>query len=336
MMHLDKSVLSIIIPMYNEEKNVEKILSILDQQSVSGFEVIVVDDGSTDNTALLVAGFKPTKYSLVLLQQSNMGAAHARETAINKSSSKYIAVIDCDDSIATNTLEKAIEPLLKDSYINISLFRLNYIDSIGSEVSRVFTYYTDRKLLDGVDTFNNCIRTWGIHAFGIYKREIIRQAYNIYYELNIVRENFLNNDEIISRIAFDISCKIILTEADYYFVRNLHSTTRRINKNYFKVINNVFFLSEYIENKRGSQPSLDDISSVHALAISTIWGVTVRFIQWRRLLNEIDRYQWMALINKAYAEIIKKGKEKKISINIKSKFKLHIIRYLTLKYTRDH
>lgn len=65
--------LSVIIPVYNEEKNVINILQSLECQSLTGFNVIVIDDGSKDMTASLVKEYKPSSYSLSLIQQSNMG-----------------------------------------------------------------------------------------------------------------------------------------------------------------------------------------------------------------------------------------------------------------------
>ncbi|EIX2162843.1 glycosyltransferase family 2 protein [Salmonella enterica] len=324
--------MSIIIPAYNEERNIEKILGLLEKQTIEGFEVIVVDDGSTDNTPLLVSSYVPTKYSLVLLQQQNRGAAYAREIAINKSCSRFIAVIDCDDSIANDTLEKAIKPLLNSKVIDISLFKLNYVNNVGGEILKVFTYYTKNKILDGRDVFNNCIRFWGVHAFGIYKRERILHSYAIYHELNRDKKNYLNNDEVISRITFDISNRIIITDADYFFVNNLQSTTRRINKNYFKVINNVFLLKRYIENKKETRQSLHVMTDIQALSISTVWGVTVRYLKWRKFLNKTEQLQWQELISTASIQLISAGKEHNISISIKNKLQLIIIRCLTRKW----
>lgn len=331
-MRLERGVLSIIIPAYNEERNIERILDMLDRQSVEGFEVIVVDDGSTDSTGLLVSNYVTDKYSLVFLQQQNKGAAYAREMAINKTSSQFIAVIDCDDGIADNTIEKAIKPLLQNEMIDISLFNLNYVDSIDDKSRKVFPYYTKNKILDGQDVFNNCIRNWGVHAFGIYRRERILQAYTIYHELNHNKENYLNNDEVISRITFDISNKIIITKADYFFVNNMQSTTRRINKNYFKVINNVFLLIAYIKRNDEYAQSLDVMSSIQVLSISTVWGVTVRYIKWRKFLSESEKLKWQSLIKMAFIRFSETGKEYNISINSKNKLQLLIIKYLTRRW----
>lgn len=105
-MIISSDSLSIIIPVYNEEKNIINILQSLECQSLTGFNVIVIDDGSKDRTASLVKEHKPLSYSLSLIQQNNMGAARARENAINSIQSNYIAFIDSDDTLSPDALEK--------------------------------------------------------------------------------------------------------------------------------------------------------------------------------------------------------------------------------------
>ncbi|QLR04781.1 glycosyltransferase family 2 protein [Providencia rettgeri] len=326
-MQFIRNKLGIIIPAYNEEKNIGKILESLEHQSICDFEVIVVDDGSSDETATIVKNYKSKRYSLTLLQQENKGAALARLAAIEKSTSTFIAVLDCDDSIAFDTLEKALIPILKNNDIDISLFKLHYVNSICDEKSVVFNYYTTKKLLDGIDVFENCIKHWGVHGFGIYRKELILKAYKIYNEINELNQNFLNNDEVISRISFDISNKIAITDGSYYFVNNPESTTRRINFNYFKIINNAFILLDYIKEKREKGEFSDVSNNINSLIISTIWGVTIRYIKWNKHLSRDERLQWRLAINQSLNQV----KKLKLNRTLKESFKLLVINSLIKK-----
>lgn len=317
--------LSIIIPAYNEEANIITILRTLDKQSLEGFSVIVVDDGSLDNTATLVETYEPKQYTLHLLKQENKGAARARETAIRFSTSKYIAVIDSDDSLADDSLEKAYKPLVSEPSNDISLFNLNYVDSSVNKVTGKFIYYTHHKNLKGEEVFSNCIRSWGVHAFGIYNRNMILAAYESYNIINKEGNNYLNNDEVISRICFHLANAIFISEGDYFFVNNSNSTTRRINHNYYKILHNAFFLLNYIENKANSQNKDMLINDAYALIISTIWGVSVRYFKWYKSLKLSERVEWRSLISHSVKSVISDQKVRNLAVTQKSKLQLILL-----------
>lgn len=317
--------LSVIIPAYNEEANIITILRTLDKQSLEGFSVIVVDDGSLDNTAALVETYEPKQFILHLLKQENKGAARARETAIRYSKSKYIAVIDSDDSLADDSLEKAYKPLVSEPSHDISLFNLNYVDSIEKNATGKFICYTSHKNLKGEEVFSNCIKAWGVHAFGIYNRNMILTAYKSYNTLNKEGVNYLNNDEVISRISFDLANTIFLSDGDYFFVNNTNSTTRRINQNYYKVLHNAFFLLNYIERKTNSQNKNVLINDAYALIISTIWGVSVRYFKWYKSFTSNEREEWRALISHSVKSVIRDQKVRNLAISHKSKLQLILL-----------
>lgn len=324
-MRIDCEDLSVIIPAYNEEKNIVTILKMLDHQSLNGFGVIVVDDGSIDNTAALVESYKPQHYTLDLLRQENKGAAHAREYAIRHSKSHYIAVIDSDDRLADFSLEKALTPIVNDPSIDISLFNLNYVNPDDNEITGSFVCYTTDKKLNGKDVFANCIRTWGVHAFGIYNRQKFLLAYEAYNNINNDGVNYLNNDEVISRIAFDLAEKIYLSEGDYYFVNNSNSTTRRINQNYYKVMHNAFYILNYIDMKKTVPGYNALVNDAFALIISTLWGVSVRYFKWRNALSKKERQEWHSLLRRSVKRLNQDRKSRRLILSKKSKLQLTLL-----------
>lgn len=324
-MRIGSEDLSVIIPAYNEEANILTILATLDRQSLQGFVVIVVDDGSTDNTAALVESYQPKQFTLQLLRQENKGAAQARENAIRYSTSKYIAVIDCDDSLTDDSLEKAFAPLASNPAIDICLFKLNYVDSITKDITGKFVCYTSSKSLSGKDVFAHCIRAWGVHGFGLYNRNVILSAYELYDTLNKEGVNYLNNDEVISRISFDLAETIYLSEGDYYFINNSNSTTRRVNHNYCKVLHNAFFLLEYIKNKDPAQNKDLLVNDAWALIISTLWGVSVRYFKWYRSLTSSERLEWRSLIRHSVRRVRQGIKNSDIMFTQKTKSQLILL-----------
>ena len=93
---------SVVIPLYNKETHLKKTLALVLQQDFSDFEVIIVNDGSTDNSVKVVESFSDKR--IELFHQKNKGAAAARNFGIEKAKAKYIALIDADDEWKENHL----------------------------------------------------------------------------------------------------------------------------------------------------------------------------------------------------------------------------------------
>jgi len=110
---LDQPLVSVIIPAYNAEIFIAKTLESVLSQTYQNIEVLVVDDGSWDQTAEIVKSFAQKDSRLSLLQQSNAGVAAARNLAIEKSRGEYIAPIDADDIWYPQNLEKQVECFIK-------------------------------------------------------------------------------------------------------------------------------------------------------------------------------------------------------------------------------
>ncbi|MBK6798516.1 MAG: glycosyltransferase [Acidobacteria bacterium] len=96
---------SVIIPAYNAEKFVAETISSVLAQSYADYEIIVVDDGSTDGTLAVLKSFEP---KIKVFTKPNGGPASARNLAIRNSSGRFIAFLDCDDLWVENKLEQQV------------------------------------------------------------------------------------------------------------------------------------------------------------------------------------------------------------------------------------
>lgn len=101
-------LISVVVPVYNVEKYVKECIESILEQSFKNFELIIVNDGSTDNSLNRVLEFKDDR--IVLINQKNIGLSGARNTGIHHAKGKYITFIDSDDWISKDYLnEMAIE-----------------------------------------------------------------------------------------------------------------------------------------------------------------------------------------------------------------------------------
>jgi len=149
---------SAIIPTYNRAHFIaEAIQSVLDQ-TFTDFEVIVVDDGSTDNTKQIVNSFKDSRIKYIY--QENQGVCVARNAGINASNGEYIIFIDSDDMLIENAI--ANEAMILDSYPDVALCycRLYIID----ESEHVIGLYKPKHRQPGVYQGTKEIRNLLVHG----------------------------------------------------------------------------------------------------------------------------------------------------------------------------
>lgn len=102
---------TIIVPVYNAEKTVERCVSSLLAQSYEDIEVIFVNDGSTDGTKEILARICSSDKRLRFISEKNAGAAAARNAGIDKASGDYICFVDADDVVSANYVSKMVEIL---------------------------------------------------------------------------------------------------------------------------------------------------------------------------------------------------------------------------------
>ena len=105
----DSPTLSVIIPLYNCQRFICQCLDSIYAQGMEDCEVIVVDDGSTDNSRNLVAGYAVAHTNLVLINQENSGVAMARNTGIECARGKYITFVDADDLLVGGSLRRLVD-----------------------------------------------------------------------------------------------------------------------------------------------------------------------------------------------------------------------------------
>ena len=99
--------ISVIMPAYNVEKYIEKCLKSLENQCFKNFEVIIVNDGSTDKTEKIILDYQSkSKLDIKYFYEENAGQAYARNKAMAKASGKYVAFIDSDDYIDSDYLQQ--------------------------------------------------------------------------------------------------------------------------------------------------------------------------------------------------------------------------------------
>jgi len=110
---------SVLIPCFNQGRYLPETLESLIAQTFSDWEALIVDDGSTDDSAAIAERFCARDKRFRLIRQDNAGVAAARNRAIAESRGQYLLPLDADDRIAPAYLEKAVAELDRDPEIRI-------------------------------------------------------------------------------------------------------------------------------------------------------------------------------------------------------------------------
>lgn len=100
-----KSLISVIIPVYNVEKYICRCLDSVLRQTYCNFEIILVNDGSTDDSGNICKKYQNRESRITLLCQKNRGLSAARNAGIEVAKGDYITFIDSDDCVCLNYLE---------------------------------------------------------------------------------------------------------------------------------------------------------------------------------------------------------------------------------------
>lgn len=125
-----KPLVTIIIPLYNCEKYIEKCLDSICQQIYSDIEIIIVDDGSTDAGADIVKRKKQQDSRIQYIYQENKGVAAARTKAIEQASGKYLLFVDADDYLSRDYVQDLTERAEADhSDMVVAGYTVVYSDS---------------------------------------------------------------------------------------------------------------------------------------------------------------------------------------------------------------
>ena len=126
---------SVVIPLYNKEPYIKDCLDSIMSQTFSDFEVVIVDDGSTDNSVDLVKRLYPSD-KVRIIQKINGGPSSARNKGVQEAKGEWIVFLDADDLFLPNALENFNKLIIENG--NIDFFVCNYYIAINN-VARLFT-----------------------------------------------------------------------------------------------------------------------------------------------------------------------------------------------------
>lgn len=186
---------TIITPCYNSAQYIGGTIHSVQQQTISDWELIVVDDGSTDNSAEVVTKIAENDNRIKLIQKENGGSASARNMGLSIAQGEYIQFLDADDTIDSQKLEKQCR-IMDELQLDVTYtdHSISYPDGTIDPQIKGYTFNLN-KLLMGWGVFG----TIPLHAF-LYKRSFLQE------------NNILNTSQVKEREDWEFHIKVFSTK----------------------------------------------------------------------------------------------------------------------------
>lgn len=224
--------LSIVVPAYNVEHELERCIESCLKQDVSqdSYEIIIVNDGATDNTLQVAKNIAAKNACVTVINQRNMGLGGARNTGLKYSSGKYVWFIDSDDYIKPNVLGNMIKQAEADD-----------LDCLFFRLQRVFDDESFRSEVDDYECVQPSVRKNTV----ISGREAILQGYNpssacaILFNAEFLRKHDLHfmlgiyheDAEFTYRMVSKARKIMFITDSPYLYFTHAGTMTRSKNIN---------------------------------------------------------------------------------------------------------
>lgn len=320
---MKKPLISIIIPFYNEEKYLNNAIESAIKQTYKNIEIILVNDGSGDNSKIIAGGFTKRFHNIQLINSTNEGPGAARNKGVLNANGELITFLDADDTLNVNMIDKMLTAMLFTNS-EISICRNNLFDINGKLIIKPFnnkvTSYDNVSTLRLIYHSNLEPTVWG----KLYKSSIIKTIKSpegIWFEDDpFILEALLQSNRIV------VIDEPLINIYSYKksIVRRLTSTKRILDFNtsfnlQIAILNNYkqFILGEYVEIKK------DLISNY----ISRMLGELILILSDLKQLNSSQQKK----IKNVYLSCLKKAmfhfEDSTINLSIKKKIVLELLNF---------
>lgn len=251
-------MISLIIPVFNVEEYLEQCLESIIEQSFSDYEVILVDDGSTDKSMEIIREYKKRFNQVKVLSQRNKGVSEARNLALKYAKGEYVLYIDSDDFLKFNMLEIMVNKANKTN-ADIVMCNYNLYYGVNNKNNRVVSYnvledkiYSSSEVIDMILNFNIQGQLWN----KLFKKSLLLENNFEFESGRYIQDIFpvfkvINNSNKIAFINDDLYCyrqrdtstihkKNTKLAEDYYhamtsIIQYIIKNNLQVNSNSFKV-----------------------------------------------------------------------------------------------------
>lgn len=241
--------ISIIVPFYNSSGQIGSCIESILKQSFRNFELLLINDGSSDNSLEICKLYAKKDNRIKLYNQENKGAASARNLGIIKAEGEFIKFVDSDDEIPSDCLEKLISKGPAD--IIISGFVTKWKNQTIDNIPKYNVFHGNSEIIHFVSNLNiiSCGAVWN----KLYKRSIIIQNQ---IQFPLTTED--TGEDLLFNWHYYSCCNSLISipEIVYFYKENPNSLTHYKNetnlkfiKRHLQLMSCLITISQYISKK---------------------------------------------------------------------------------------
>lgn len=232
---------SVIVPVYNAEKTLERCLDSILGQTLNDIELVLVNDGSQDSSLKICEEYAVRDRRIKVFSQENRGPSTARNTGIDNASGDYLYFVDSDDYIANDTVEKLYTAAVS-SGAEVTICGLYYVKN-GVEKEHEITYepgtYEGKAAREiAIDLLSNHSHRFlpPYSVIRLIRRDILEQPRLRYTEGIIRSEDYLFTTELHFRIE---KLCLITDQPLYYYIDSDTSITNSFVVSYWQMVRRI-------------------------------------------------------------------------------------------------
>jgi len=216
---------SIIVPVYNSEIHLRACINSLLDQSLDDYEIILVNDGSTDASSEIIEEYANNNKNIIVIHKPNGGASSARNEGIKVATGEYILFVDSDDLLLPNAAE-TLYKLISKANADIAMFRMRKI-SIDGKIAEEELLFEPNSEFSGQEIIT---RLCPLFLEGNALNEVCKNMYKTDFikknKLEFPQNQIIGEDLLFNLKAFSRAHKVIYTgEICYQYVRHRGSIT---------------------------------------------------------------------------------------------------------------
>lgn len=305
-------LISVIIPIYNNEKYLDDCLNSIINQTYKNLEIILIDDGSTDASYKICEKYKEQDSRIVLIHKDNSGVADSRNLGLKASKGKYIAFIDSDDYIELNMFEKMHQEFLKN---NIDICVCYYNKIYGKKVvSQIYNKVIDE---NNVNFYDLVLNTDYLIQGYLWNKLFLKSSLKSYFNHDVfITEDLLF---ILQNYKENTKYKIIYEPLYNYRMQNDSALNSNVlNTKKLSVIISDVWICNNINNK---------YVYINKYSIVNTYYLAKAGLEKNIFKNEFEKYKKLA---KKYEKELLKGNDLSINQKCKILFKKYLFLFFKI------
>lgn len=243
------TLVTVIVPIYNVEDYLEECINSILAQTYNNLEIILVDDGSTDNSPKICDRYKLKDNRIKVVHKKNEGLGYARNSGMKVATGEFVTFVDSDDYCENKMIENLVAPIIELGADTV----IGGFKRVNNEKKIIYIEKYKKKMYDQ-DVYTNFFSKM-LGSMPNSHDSIRMSVWNSLYSLSIIKGNsikfpserkLISEDLVFDEQYYSYSKKVYLTDStDYCYRLNESSLTQTYKKNR---IDTTCALYEYMEN----------------------------------------------------------------------------------------